>query len=622
MKNLLKLVTFLFIVLLFTSLSYSVLAHGEVKAEFDVDVSAFVDIDSFSTLDVSPADNELGLYSDVTIRVLDRNGTPLSGHTLHLYIEDGEGTVLFIQPTVSDSDGYARGKIRALSEGAFVVRAYDSTYGEEVVLSASDTFYVFPVPVPLLEPEPYYTKGRVNKVMWEDVDGLDEYEYYLQASTDSSYSSIVASSGWVSSFAYEFTGLDGGQIYFYRVKARNSAEAESGWSGSQFSVQDDQAPIIKVSNIEIERNSSGVTNVILKFIVTDDLSLESVVLYCKNQDGSLEECGALENSGSAYTGIVSVSDLERGPLFTLLDSYTFCAQAKDSATNSSLNCDMQITFEKGGSSGGGGGSDGGDVPDGPGGMIVNIVNNLVEKGSDLIRQFDSWLLRMLDGTREDILGATSVILLLLVASLSIAMLTGSFLLVPSYITAWLFNMFKLIGLKPHGRPTGFIYDVVSKKPVRWAFVEIYDGNNNLVWRDFSNPEGEFMADLPAGKYRVSVRTPNYLFPSQLVKPREDRRLGKIYKGEYIMTTKSKPLEIAVPMDPVSMVVGEQFSFWGAKKLGILKSLNIAIVVLGLSLAIYLFGRSPSLMTSLILLLYIPAVSIYLKSLFKLGLRGE
>jgi hypothetical protein len=74
------------------------------------------------------------------------------------------------------------------------------------------------------------------------------------------------------------------------------------------------------------------------------------------------------------------------------------------------------------------------------------------------------------------------------------------------------------------------------------------------------------------------------------------------------------------MDPVNMRVAEEFSMWTVKRVGLLKSLNVLAVVLGLALSLYLVGRSPSFFNILILLLYIPAVWIYLKGVFKLRLR--
>jgi hypothetical protein len=604
MRKLLALITLLLLGMLSLA-PHTVLAGPEVKAEFDVDFSAFVDIDSFSTVNVEPGNNEVGLQSDVIVRVLDRNGNPLPGHTIHLYIEEADGTVLFVQPEASDADGYARGKVRSLSEGAFVIRAYDSTYGENVVLADSDTFYAFPVPTPQLEAEPYYTKGNSNKLFWEEIDGFDTYEYYLQAATDSQFNQITAASGWVSSLAYEFNSLDGGQIYFYRVKARNSSELESGWSNVRFSVQDDQAPVIKVEDVSLQKDGGSITGIVIELSITDDLALGSVEIFCMREDGDLEQCGVLEHDGQSYTASIPVGDLERDSLLELYEKYTFCVTADDEAGNTSSNCDIEITIDE---------SIQTPIP-----FITNLINSIIDWLNDLIDDIEALVKGFLDSTQLWVLEVLSLILLILVGVVSVTLLTGSLLLVPAYVSSRLYDYFKFIGVKPHGRPTGFVYDVITKNPVKWAYVEIYDGNNRLVWRDFTNPEGEFMADLAPGKYRVSVKTPRYLFPSQLVKPREDRKLGKIYKGEYVMSTKKNPLTLALPMDPVNMRVAEELSMWNTKKMGLLKSLNVLVVVLGLALAMYLVGRSPSPLNILVLLLYIPAVWIYLRGVFKLRL---
>src|SRR5690606_31265712 len=120
-------------------------AQGEVMAEFDAIVSAFVGVDNFSTLTVEPSSHEVGLEGEVRGRVVDRNGSPLSGRTIVLYVTDLPGTVIFSQPTLSDSDGFAVGSVKGMLEGAFVIRAYDATYAEgNISIVTTDTLYTFP----------------------------------------------------------------------------------------------------------------------------------------------------------------------------------------------------------------------------------------------------------------------------------------------------------------------------------------------------------------------------------------------------------------------------------------------------------------------------------------------
>jgi Phosphodiesterase/alkaline phosphatase D len=97
-------------------------------------------------------------------------------------------------------------------------------------------------------PEPEYTKGDSNIVMWNMV-GSGVYEYYVEVSTTSDFSTVLNNSGWINNLAYEFDNLENGQIYFYRVKAKNSYGIEGGWSNVVFSVQDDEGPQIEYIGI-------------------------------------------------------------------------------------------------------------------------------------------------------------------------------------------------------------------------------------------------------------------------------------------------------------------------------------------------------------------------------------
>jgi len=102
------------------------------------------------------------------------------------------------------------------------------------------TLSVRPDP-PIMTPEPPYTSGTTNTIFWSAVAGADEY--YLQWSKGSSFTPEAGNSGWTSATTYLVTGLLDGQLYYYRVKSRNVAHAESTrWSNVVSSRQDASAP--------------------------------------------------------------------------------------------------------------------------------------------------------------------------------------------------------------------------------------------------------------------------------------------------------------------------------------------------------------------------------------------
>jgi len=89
--------------------------------------------------------------------------------------------------------------------------------------------------VPVLHAEPDVTLGTSNRISWEPVVG--GVEYYAECAEDVNFTSIIYSTGWITETSYEFTGLQLGQRYWYRVKARNSAGTESQWSNVESSLQ-------------------------------------------------------------------------------------------------------------------------------------------------------------------------------------------------------------------------------------------------------------------------------------------------------------------------------------------------------------------------------------------------
>ncbi|MHC4642419.1 MAG: GLUG motif-containing protein [Planctomycetota bacterium] len=89
--------------------------------------------------------------------------------------------------------------------------------------------------VPLLHAEPEVTLGNINTISWDPVIGA--VEYYAECGEDVNFTNIVYNSGWITKTTYEFTGLQSSQRYWYSVKARNEAGAETCWSNVEKSLQ-------------------------------------------------------------------------------------------------------------------------------------------------------------------------------------------------------------------------------------------------------------------------------------------------------------------------------------------------------------------------------------------------
>jgi hypothetical protein len=137
----------------------------------------------------------------------------------------------------------------ALSEGVVYWRVSSiDGVGNESSFPAADSFTIdIAAPTaPSLTDEPTYTAGTSNTVGWTSVSGASEY--YAESSTSSSFTSPMGS-GWIATTSHTFSGLTDGQIYYYRVKARDSALNESGWSNIVSSTQDNTPPNTYVNSL-------------------------------------------------------------------------------------------------------------------------------------------------------------------------------------------------------------------------------------------------------------------------------------------------------------------------------------------------------------------------------------
>jgi len=99
-------------------------------------------------------------------------------------------------------------------------------------------------PAPFLASEPQYTAGTSNTLSWTAVTdvGIGNVQYEVQASIVPTFTSLSATSGWISGTSHTFTGLSDGTLFYYRVHARDGLRQEGPWSNVERSTQDGTAP--------------------------------------------------------------------------------------------------------------------------------------------------------------------------------------------------------------------------------------------------------------------------------------------------------------------------------------------------------------------------------------------
>ncbi len=113
-------------------------------------------------------------------------------------------------------------------------------------VSTSDCIRVDTTPpaIPAMKPEPAYASGTVNIVSCDAVtDAVSGgVTYSFDCSTDPAFGSVLSSSAWLSEPSYEFTGLNDGVTYYFRVRARDAVLNESDFSSGVSSTQDSLPP--------------------------------------------------------------------------------------------------------------------------------------------------------------------------------------------------------------------------------------------------------------------------------------------------------------------------------------------------------------------------------------------
>ena len=156
----------------------------------NVVVDANINTDFYSTVNVNPETVEIYQPSTVEIRVLSPTGQGITGREIVIL---SPGLVITQPLALTNSTGRTSGLVHATSTGTYTVCAKDITYGFDIYIQNCKTLYVVPLPIPNMLPEPQYTKGLSNLVLWQSLGG--NYKYTVQVSEYSDFRSIKGDSG-------------------------------------------------------------------------------------------------------------------------------------------------------------------------------------------------------------------------------------------------------------------------------------------------------------------------------------------------------------------------------------------------------------------------------------------
>ena len=562
-----------------------------------VTINGQITVDIYSTVNLNPVTVEIYQPSITTVRILNPSGVGISGRTVVIV----SPSLNISQPTsVTDSTGRTSGSVYSTSPGTYLVCAKDTTFGYDINIQNCKTLYVVPVATPVFLPEPYYTRGTSNTVLWNNLGS--GYQYYVEVSEDPTFSTITSNSGWISNTSYRFDSLENEKMYFYRVKTKNANGGQSSWSNSVFSVQDAQIPkidILTLGGVGENNTTNWDSNYVVEmlFRVTDNLQLDSAIFLCINSKDQTYECTSdYRMEGDNLIVNIKLSDLERVSGAYLRENYEFCVEAKDAAGNITRRCDISFTVPKG------------EVtPIKP--PIIDQIDKVVE---DIGNRLDDTIGVLEPVDLERVTATTSIVTI----TTGLFITIGSLLNLPYFLLQFIINLLSWLGFRAGARPLGYVYNALTKDPISQAVVRIFNESGKIVWSDVTDSNGYFSARLDNGKYRIEIRASDYTYPSNIVFGKEDYPLINVYHGEYFQISKNKELNFAIPLDPKE---ASKFKIWREIVWGKVKVfvniLHILLFVVGFILAVYLFSKNPYWLTFLILILYIPSFGFMLRNIF-------
>jgi hypothetical protein len=99
--------------------------------------------------------------------------------------------------------------------------------------------------VPTMTALSAFTQGTSVDIGWSastDIGGIGQITYKAQYASSGTFSPALGESLWQSERTFTFSGLADGQTYYFRVKARDGLDQESGWSGWVSTTMDSLPP--------------------------------------------------------------------------------------------------------------------------------------------------------------------------------------------------------------------------------------------------------------------------------------------------------------------------------------------------------------------------------------------
>lgn len=723
-KTALTIVCFLF--LSFVLLNTASFAVDTVSIPTEVTIG----IDTFSQLSLSPQSVEVAQPSIVLVRSYNSSMQPRPNRQIEFFVDGSAVNVTIIQPPPTNSEGATEGSISASSAGTYRVCGKDITGGGDVLIQRCEMLFVTPVAVPNMAPEPQYTAGTENTVSW-GITGTNAYQYYVEASTDPTFLTIEASSGWVNGTSATFGGLSSGQIYYYRVKARNQWSGESSWSNSVFSVQEASAPQITLINSSKPAGATTETfnpdSVIsLTYRIEDNISVESrtlEVILPNAQKVTVPFTQVL--NGDVWSVTIKLGDLPKDANGHLFTAYSFYVEATDNVGNKSWDNSASINFPR-------------PLPEEPvqpttppsvpgnpvlisdeyddtptwtwvpsydkdGNVVTEYIiewcenedfancqensikidknsftpssslalgkwyirvkgvdKNGIESewamGSAMIKEKVSEplpekpvegeipeepkkgnLKKWIDKTISEPIGSgvekivekafgkiekedagkVAVGATFANVTLGMSMVLNLLGTIPYLIIQGSLALLSLLGFRAVGAISGYVYDSITKEPLKQVIIRVYTESGRLIWTDVTDAHGRYKTpEVENGTYYIKIATSGYTFPSTVILGTSDFPLENVYRGAVFKVSNRSIPRFSIPLDSDEATkkerIGEMFL---SRTKWVWRTLHLILFIIGLIFSIYAVRINPVWWTYLILALYAPSLILLILSFF-------
>jgi hypothetical protein len=196
--------------------------------------------------------------------------------------------------------------------------------------------------------------------------------------------------------------------------------------------------------------------------------------------------------------------------------------------------------------------------------------------------------------------------------ISLSLLTLSVPLIPYYFMRILLGIPYIIGMRKRDKEYGYVYDSITKEPIKQAIVRIYSGDK-LVHTDVTGTYGEFGGNIEPGKYTLSVQKPQYSFPSTMVVGSTDMHISNVYNGT-LEVKENAEIITAVPIDSNKAKVFDIFKTIVINRTAILLQFIKLLLFVGLlAYSIYAYKTNSNTLNLIVLIEYAIVLAVLLLS---------